>query len=105
MHYNRCMRSYKQHHDVMLFVSRISFPVVMYFFRVFGIINDFKLTFLARLEKDSEMVLTKSTVKYLLESLVRILVDLIRMEFNSLDCGEYKRMRIFVSQQNLYPSP
>ena len=32
----------------------------MYFFRIFGIVNiGFKLTLLAMLEKDSEMILTK----------------------------------------------
>jgi len=43
-------------------VSKVSFPVVMYFFRVFGIVNaGFKLTLLAMLEKDFKIVPTKDT--------------------------------------------
>jgi len=59
---------------------------MMYFFRVFEIVNaGFKLILLSTLEKDSEMILTKGTVKLLIILSHMIFGDLpiVRMELNS----------------------
>ena len=68
MHHNHGMRSYRQYHAV---ISRVSFSIVMYFFRVFEIVN---AGFCLRWKKILKWSLQKIQLSYLLYSLIWFLM-------------------------------